>query len=262
MKLIRSIYLIINYKTFILTLLSVVSTWLCYRYHIVADFPLTIVGIAIVFPVVFSIDSAYKRRERALWMLSDFKAHVLALYLASRDWLEENEEFQNEIKIQLGDVYSSIRDIFTSGEKDSIKAEQAIYIKLSELSEIMKKFRTLGLPSGEISRVSQYISKIAVAIENLKSILRYRTPITLRAYSKVFIYTFPIMYGPYFALVADQYSPNLEYMMPVVFSFILVSLDNIQSHLENPFDQVGEDDIVFDVEDFSSMIDKVKEHRK
>lgn len=232
-----------------------VSTWLCNRYNIIADFPLTLIGIAMVFPVVFSIDSAYKRRERALWMLSDFKAHVLAIYLASRDWLEGNEDFEMEVKDKLIGVYGSIREIFTKGsEKDQI----TIYKKISDLSLLMKKFRELELPSGEISRVSQYISKITVDVENLSSILRYRTPITLRAYSKVFIFTFPILYGPYFASVSGHYSPNLEYMMPVLFSFILVSLDNIQSHLENPFDQVGEDDIVFDVEEFSHIIDEVK----
>jgi hypothetical protein len=29
-----------------------------------------------------------------------------------------------------------------------------------------------------------------------------------------------------------------------------VTLDNIQEHLENPFDQVGEDDIKLNVEEF------------
>lgn len=232
-----------------------VSTWLCNRYNIIADFPLTLVGIAIVFPVVFSIDSAYRRRERALCMLSDFKAHVLAIYLASRDWLEGNEDFEIEVKQKLMELYSSIREIFTN---ESTKDQSVIYQKISELSELMKKFRELELPSGEISRVSQYISKITVDVENLITILRYRTPITLRAYSKVFIYTFPILYGPYFASVSAHYSPYLEYTMPIVFSFILVSLDNIQSHLEDPFDQVGEDDVVFDVEEFSALIDQIK----
>lgn len=255
MKILRSLYLIINYKTFIVTILAVVSTWLCNRYKIIADFPLTLIGIAMVFPVVFSIDSAYKRRERALWMLSDFKAHVLAIYLASRDWLDGNEEFELEVKEKLIGVYGSIREIFTEGSE---KTQINIYKKISDLSLLMKKFRELELPSGEISRVSQYISKLTVDVENLASILRYRTPITLRAYSKVFIFSFPILYGPYFASVSGHYSPNLEYMMPVLFSFILVSLDNIQTHLENPFDQVGEDDIVFDVEEFSHIIDEVK----
>lgn len=255
MKILRSLYLIINYKTFIVTILAVISTWLCNRYNVIADFPLTLIGIAMVFPVVFSIDSAYKRRERALWMLSDFKAHVLAIYLASRDWLDGNEEFEVEVKDKLIGVYGSIRDIFTDGSE---KTQINIYKKISDLSLLMKKFRELELPSGEISRVSQYISKLSVDVENLASILRYRTPITLRAYSKVFIFSFPILYGPYFASVSGHYSPNLEYMMPVLFSFILVSLDNIQGHLENPFDQVGEDDIVFDVEEFSHIIDEVK----
>lgn len=259
MKILRSLYLIINYKTFIVTILAVVSTWLCNRYSVVADFPLTLIGIAIVFPVVFSIDSAYKRRERALWMLSDFKAHVLAIFFSARDWLENNDttsnEFQLEVKGLLMDVYGSVREILTKGNSGN---HMAIYDKISELSVLLQKFRALGLPSGEISRVSQYISKISVDIENLNSIWRYRTPITLRAYSKVFIYTFPILYGPYFASVSGHYSPNLEYMLPILFSFILVSLDNIQSHLEDPFDQVGEDDIVFDVEEFTGIMDKVK----
>jgi len=43
--------------------------------------------------------------------------------------------------------------------------------------------------------------------------------------------------------------------MPVLFSVILVSLDNIQDHLENPFDQVGEDDVVINPEKFVARLD-------
>jgi predicted membrane chloride channel (bestrophin family) len=42
-----------------------------------------------------------------------------------------------------------------------------------------------------------------------------------------------------------MYTPLLYYVIPVLYSFILVSLDNIQDHLENPFDDIGEDDIHF-----------------
>jgi len=34
------------------------------------------------------------------------------------------------------------------------------------------------------------------------------------------------------------------------FTAILVSLDNIREHLENPFDPIGEDDIVINAEKF------------
>jgi len=31
--------------------------------------------------------------------------------------------------------------------------------------------------------------------------------------------------------------------MPVLFTLVLVGLDNIQNHLEDPFDLIGEDDV-------------------
>ena len=38
-------------------------------------------------------------------------------------------------------------------------------------------------------------------------------------------------------------------------SIVLVSLDNIQDHLENPFDQVGEDDVQINAEKFANWLD-------
>ena len=105
-----------------------------------------------------------------------------------------------------------------------------------------------------MSRVNQYLSKILVDIENLRTILEYRTPVSLRAYSKVFIFSFPIIYAPYFVYHAQEIAPALHYFTPIIFSFILVSLNNIQDHLENPFDQVGEDDIHFKLEEFRKML--------
>jgi predicted membrane chloride channel (bestrophin family) len=255
MRLFRSIFLIINYKTFIITFLAVAVTWLCDYYKIEAEFPLTLVAIAIVFPVVFSIDSAYKRREKALGLLGDFKAHAMSIYHATRDWAGDDEQYKKEIKTHLLDIYSSIREFFVAEHDKEKSSEKAIYIKVSELSVLLQKLRDFNLQSGEMSRVNQYTSKILTSIENLKIFWSYRTPITLRAYSKVFIYTFPIIYGPYFVAVAEKYSHGLEYVMPIIFSFILVSLDNIQGHLENPFDQIGEDDIRFDVEEFSELME-------
>jgi len=254
MRFFRSIFTIINYKTFIITILSVGSTYFCIRFSIQADLPLTLVGIAIVFPVVFSIDSAYNRRERALGLLADFKGYMLALHQASRDWIDSTEDFQNEIEEKLFDIYGLLSELFMSDRKLAKEKERKIYIKFSDLSKYLQKFRSYGLQAGETSRISQYLARLEVAFENLKVIYFYRTPVTLRAYSKVFIYSFPILYGPYFAFVSHDYSQGLAYMMPVVFSFILVGLDNIQDHLEDPFDQIGEDDIKFDVQGFRKMM--------
>ena len=255
MKTIRSLYLIINYKTLIVTVLSLISTWLCMRYNFQANFPLTLVGIAIVFPVVFSIDSAYKRRERALALLADFKGHLKALYMGATDWLViEDEDYHKQYKVDIINVYSAIRAFFVSKEDDE-EGEKKIALAMTQLSTTVQKLRGYDLPSGEMSRVNQYLSKLWIAIDNLKSIYFYPTPITLRAYSRVFIYSFPVIYAPYFVYAAQSYSVGLEYMMPVLFSFILVSLDNIQAHLESPFDQLGEDDIKFNVEKFERLLE-------
>jgi hypothetical protein len=85
-----------------------------------------------------------------------------------------------------------------------------------------------------------------VALNTMKNIFYYRTPITLRAYYRLFIYIFAILYGPYFAQLKHTY--ELMYVMPILYSAILVSLDNIQEHLENPYDEIGEDDIKIDVQ--------------
>ena len=256
MRLLRSVFLIINYKTFIVTALAVVSTWLCGYFNFSADFPLTIIGIAIVFPVVFSIDSAYKRRERALMHLADLRAHAQALYLAAGQWPDNKDAvYQRSIKSRLVEVYQALKDFCVNDKRSKKdKYEQLLFEKASELSLYIQQIRQSQLNPGEVSRMNQYVSKILLDIENIKMVRTYRTPLTLRAYSRVFIYTFPIIYGPYFEHTASSYSHGLEYVMPIMFSFILISLDNIQEHLENPFDQIGEDDVKFDVKQLEDLM--------
>ena len=63
MKKLKQILIIINLKTVVMAALAVVSTYLCRRFEITADFPMTLIATAVVFPIVYSIGGAYKRRE-------------------------------------------------------------------------------------------------------------------------------------------------------------------------------------------------------
>lgn len=247
-KVLKSFFLIINYKTLIITILAVVSSEVCFKLGLTAKFPDMLVGVAIVFPVVFSIGSAYNRRETALQRFSDFKGHAMAIYYATRDWTSNKDnDLPARVKGIVGDMTKTMRSMFQATQRsDWQQNERTIYAHFSQLSSLTMEMRNYGVQSGEISRISQYVSKMVIAFDNLKIIHAYRTPITLRAYSKVFIYVFPIIYGPYFASTFHDFSASLEYVMPVLYSFILVSLDNIQDHLEHPFDEVGEDDIHID----------------
>lgn len=255
-KVLRSFFLIINYKTIIITVLALISTYVCYHLDLTARFPDMLVGVAIVFPVVFSIGSAYTRRETALQRLSDFKGHAIAIYYGMRDWtIDKQNDLPERTRVLVNDLTRLMRDMFTKHQRNEWeKNEHEIFERFSQLSVLTMEMRNYGVQSGEISRLSQYVSKMIIAFDNLKIIHAYRTPITLRAYSKVFIYIFPIIYGPYFAATAHDFSAGLEYVMPVLYSFILVSLDNIQDHLEHPFDEVGEDDIRIDEQDMVAVM--------
>ena len=247
---------IINLKSLVISALAVASTAACMVLKIQADFPLTLIATAIVFPLVFSISTAYTRREKSLEEYGNLKTHGRALYLASRDWLPNTDEGRNKrLKDILYDLLSACRDM-CKGPIDQAAAYQArIYGDFSRLSEFVVEMRKAELSATECSRLNQYISKMSQGFENMRHIYEYRTPRTLRAFSEFFILVLPILYGPYFAYEANQFDPALFFVMPILFTLILVGLSNIQDHLENPFDQIGEDDVAIDPDRFIASLD-------
>ena len=161
-----------------------------------------------------------------------------------------------KIKHLLEELLLSCRTLFIHPVEEMDAHEERVYTIFSKLSCFIKEdLRDRGLSAGEASRCNQFLSKMIIAFEDVKHIYQYRTPRTLSAFSDFFVTLLPVLYGPYFAAIAKDYSFGLEYMMPVLFTVILVSLDNIQEHLENPFDQIGEDDIAINAEKFVQRLD-------
>lgn len=251
-KILRRFSLIFNLKALLVTLAAILSTFLCIRYGLAANLPLTLVATAVIFPIVFSISGAYKRRENALHQYGVLKSHAKAIFFAVRDWLEDpSDELVERAKVLLGDLFKACRHLFEGPSEELEKNEEAVYVQFSRLSRFIRDdLRRNGLSSGEVSRCNQFLSKMMIAFETTKHVYQYRTPKTLRAFSDFFIVVLPIAYGPYFAHMAGKSSTALTYIMPILLSVILVSLDNIQDHLENPFDQIGEDDVTINAEKF------------
>ena len=61
---------IINHRTLITLLLSLLVPYCAYNFEIIYNIDLTLISIAIIFPLVFAIRGAFKRREKALEFLS------------------------------------------------------------------------------------------------------------------------------------------------------------------------------------------------
>jgi predicted membrane chloride channel (bestrophin family) len=256
MKFFKTIFLIIDWRTFVIATLSVLATYFAIKFGITAEFPLTLIGIAIVFPIVFSIAEAYKRREKALDQYGSLKAHGRVLYFASRDWVQdESPPADEEVKKILKSMFENATTYFRSESKDDlVEKERQVYEDFSRLSKAIQGMRERGLSGGEVSRANQFLSKMIAAFETMKHIFQYRTPRTLRAYSKFFIYLLPILYSPYFAFVSQGYASGLHYIMPVIFSIVLVGLDNIQDHLENPYDLDVQDDIILNSDKYADSL--------
>jgi len=252
MKQLKRLLVIINLKTAVITVLAVASTYLCRRFEVLAEFPMALIATAVIFPIVFSIGGAYKRRENALTKYSSIKAHGRAIFFAARDWLDPTDaKTQDKVRDLLGELLAACRTLFVQPIEEMPKNEEGVYRVFSKLSTFIKEdLRGKGLSSGEVSRCNQFLSKMIIAFEDVKHIYQYRTPRTLSAFSDFFVTVLPIVYGPHFAAVSRDYSTGLAYVMPVLFTMVLVSLDNIQEHLENPFDQIGEDDIAINAEKF------------
>ena len=257
LALLKSLYLMLTLRMLFLVSLAIGSTYICRQLQFFMDLPMSAVVTAIVFPIVFTINAAYQRRETALVEYGSIKAHGQALHFAARDWLEvPAPALAEQSKVHLRGLFTSIEVLLTSSQAVLKKNQTAVYSEFSQLSSFVGlRFRDQGLSSSELSRVNQYISKMMASFEVLQAIYQYRTPISLRIFSDFFIVLLPIIFGPYFAHLNYGYDSVLAYLPPALFTLVVAALAEIQSHLESPFDQIGEDDIQLEVEDYLARLE-------
>jgi len=254
MKTIKDFISVVDYQTLVVTLLAVASTYLCRRYELLADVPVSLIGLAVVFPIVFSINAAYKRREEALSHFSGIKGHAVAMYYAHRDWVPGADGGESEhagrIREVLESVLTAVREDLGNKGRTQGSLEK-VFGEFAKISRSHEQLRASGVSGSEISRMNQYLSKMMISFESMRNIAHYRTPISLRAYSRVFLNLFPIAFGPYFAFLCSEAEtfPYVGYMVAVLYSLVLVTLDNLQEDLEDPYDELGADDVKLDVND-------------
>ena len=109
----------VNRRTVIVIALACVATYLCLRYDVIIDLPSGLIGIAIVFPIVFSINAAYRRREEALGHFASLKAHAVALFYAHRDWVpEKTGEHSTRMRGLIEKLLRSVHQYFTTEGDD------------------------------------------------------------------------------------------------------------------------------------------------
>jgi len=249
MQIFRDFIKVIDRQTIGVTAAACIATALCLIFDVTIDLRTDLIAIAIVFPIVFSINAAYKRREEALGYFASLKAHSIALYYGHRDWAPDNSpEHARRMRPLIEDLLKSIHRYFISPEEKDAQFQE-VYGHFSEISSSIEKLRHAGATPGDISNANQTLRAMMTDFEKMRNIYLYRTPTALRAYSHVFLLVFPVLFAPSFAKLSEDYFTAAGFMVAAVYSLVLVSLDNIQEHLENPYDEVGADDLRLNVVD-------------
>jgi len=192
--------------------------------------------------LVFTIRGSFRRREKALEHLSEFRASlkIVHYFLMSNNKL--TQESKTEVDQILLEVNCKVLE-HLRGNDHSTK----------EMDEIVNKVYTFILAKNDSvstrlkDRVFRFMRDIHKSIENLHAIHTHRTPISLKAYCLIFIYLFPFIYAPVIINnIGNDANQWVTYLVVISTEFILISLFNIQDQLEYPFDNIGMDDINLD----------------
>jgi len=222
--------------------ISIVVTYLFYRFNVSFELDLTLLSIAIIFPLVFTIRGSFRRRENALEHLSEFRSSIKVLhyFFSSNSALTEDDKKE---------IHAILLDINTT----TLQHLRNKTGQMKDLDDILQKVYLFtldekrALPRSLTDKVFRFMKDLHESIENVHAIHIHRTPISLKAYCKVFIYIFPLIYAPTIIQSIGATHPHwVTFLIVMLTEFILISLYNIQNQLEYPFDNVGLDDINLD----------------
>ena len=237
---------ILNFRTLIALAIAVLTLWLSYIFDFSYNIDLTLVSIAIIFPLVFNIRGSFKRRERSLEYLSQFRSALLTLnyYFRNTPKLTDDDksevakillEISNELTVHLGKRDNDTKDI-----DDKVQKVVNFITDKGKLIPVRYKVRII-----------RFLFDLHESIENLHAVHVHRTIISLKAYCEYSIYIFPLIYVPTIIYHVGMDASKWIAFFTVIFTeFILITLFNIQDQIEYPFDKIGMDDIKLETFDF------------
>lgn len=229
---------IINIRTFTIIAIYVGATFVAMRFDLRFNYDLTLISIAIIFPLVFTIRAAFRRREKSLEYLSRMKSGLITVNYCFQNSGKITDEQKSEIKRVLIEVPKSVNAYLMKKQ-----SEDKVIAMAKKVFEFIQLHRD-EIGGGLSLKVFRFMKDVHQGIENLMAVNKHRTPISLRAYCLAFIYIFPFIYIPSFLHKINSDTPiYILYVVMAIKGFILISLYNVQDHMEHPFDQNGLDDI-------------------
>lgn len=238
----KAILSVFNYKLLFILLETVLVFFLYEKYKININVDYTIMSIAIVFPLVFSITSAYQRRQDAIDLYLEFRNKIIDL--TNIFYAVENIKAKdyNQLFNLLQEVQSILNTYLI--DSDSENSFDQIREKRKEVLLIIDSHKKL-FNEREKDSLIRVKNELFLSAEKIRGIKIHGTPISLKKYCLLFIYFSPFLYNSQ-STVNDfdwsLFSP-IPLLFSMVISFVLMTLYNVQDYIENPFDQEGLDDL-------------------
>lgn len=228
-----------NLRTFLAITFSVFSAFLTLHFQIKLHIDLLLFGLCVVFPLNFSLQAAFKRREKALEYFSFFKARCLAIHFTFQACKELSAEKKQSARVLVKSVATKLADQLEAGHPGF----QAMQQQLDEIMDFAQSNRK-EIGGRLMVRIIRYMSDVSNSAAYLISLITHRTMTGLRFYSIFFIFLFPFVQGPMlYDRLGDVLPAWALYVIMAITSLALVTLNNFQYLIERPFNQKGFDSI-------------------
>ncbi len=236
---------ILNGRTALAIGISLMVTYITLARQFQYNFDLAMISIAIIFPLVFTIRSAFRRREKALEYLSKLKAGLITV----NDCFQDNKKLDDEKKLEIKTTIRNIPVCMINYLGPKTCSQQQLNQEVHKIFLFIRQ-NTEQIGSGTAIKIFRFMKDVHESVGNIEAVNNHRTPIAIRAYCLLFIYLYPVIYTPaLYNKLHDGISLNeswIVYGLSAISTFILISLYNVQDQMENPFDQHGLDDIRLD----------------
>ncbi len=234
---------ILNDKTGYVLLVCLGISYLCISLDFSFDLNVTLFSIAVIFPLVFTIRQSFRRRDEVIKLLSVFKSSLNAVYRCFANIEKLDEQKKDFVAERLQEISRLFLGALRGQDYDADTVRQ----RLTDIFALMQENKA-QISNGVAMKIIRFLQDLEESMENTIGIKTHGSPISLRAYCLVFIYLFPVIFIPTLVYDMQEGEAWVVYALAVIHGFILISLYNVQDDMENPFDQVGLDDI--QLEDF------------
>lgn len=233
---------ILNGRTLFAIGISLIVSYITIAQEFQYNYDLALISIAIIFPLVFTIRSAFRRREKALEYLSQFKAGLITV----DHCFQENKKLDLEKKLEIQNIIRTIPSFLLDYLGPKTCTQEKLNGEVEKIFLFIKQ-NSEQIGNGTSIKIFRFMKDVHESIGNIEAVNNHRTPIAIRAYCLIFIYMYPVIYTPaLYNRLHDGISLNeswIVYLLSAISTFILISLYNVQDQMENPFDQQGLDDI-------------------